>query len=130
MEDNVLKRISEIFSANQDVVVAYLFGSRARDDAGPMSDYDFAVQFDPATKNDFWKMKLDLMGDLCDALKTDAVDLVVLNTLDKPELGYAIIYDSKIIFERGLGRVSVEPKMFREYVDFHQALLRYGLTKA
>lgn len=125
-----VQKLTDIFSSYHEVQVAYLFGSQARGGAGPMSDYDFAVQFDPACKPDFFKLKLDIMGDLSDVLKTDAVDLVVLNTLDKPELAFGIIHDGKILFERGAGRVAIEPRIMSDYFDFRTALLRFGLTRA
>jgi len=42
-----------------------------------MSDYDFGVYL---MKEPYTKKRLDILGDLMDLLKTDAIDLVILNT--------------------------------------------------
>lgn len=125
-----MKRMGDIFASYPKVVVAYLFGSRARGDDGPLSDYDFAVQFADGLQTDFFDLKLEIMAVLSDELKTDRVDLVVLNGLDKPELKFAIVYEGKLLFERGHGTLAVEPSALREYVDFRALLLRHGLTHA
>ncbi|MBI9084269.1 MAG: nucleotidyltransferase domain-containing protein [Desulfobacterales bacterium] len=65
------------FLKREDVAFAYLFGSRAAGRTSPMSDYDFAVYL---TKTPFSEKRFDILGDLMGLLKTDDIDLVVLNT--------------------------------------------------
>ncbi|PIR60154.1 MAG: hypothetical protein COU68_03005 [Candidatus Pacebacteria bacterium CG10_big_fil_rev_8_21_14_0_10_45_6] len=130
MNDEQKKQVVGLCEADKSIGLLYLFGSRARGDVGPMSDYDFAVQFEGLAEKEHFDKKLDMMGKLSHILKTDAVDLVVLNTLDKPELKFGIVYDGQIVFERGAGRLSVEPAALREYFDFRSALLRFNLTRA
>ena len=40
------RALAELFERQPDVVAAYLFGSQARGDAGPLSDVDSAVWLD------------------------------------------------------------------------------------
>ncbi|MFA6006440.1 MAG: nucleotidyltransferase domain-containing protein [Candidatus Paceibacterota bacterium] len=129
MDTATKRKITEVFSACPQVVVAYFFGSRARGDAGPMSDYDFAVQFDKLSSLERSDLKLKLLADLSYILKVDAVDLVILNDAISPELKYAAIAEGEIIFEREPFRVLTEPKILNEYFDFRKILLRHGLTK-
>jgi hypothetical protein len=61
-------------------------------------------------------------------LKTDAVDVVMLNDLENTEMKYFIIAHGKLIFEREPYKVLVEPRILHEYFDFREMLLRYKLT--
>ena len=44
MNEEQRKSVRDILERHPEILVAYLFGSRARGTAGPMSDYDFALQ--------------------------------------------------------------------------------------
>ena len=61
------------------VLFAYLFGSSAGSDCGPLSDMDIAVYFAAYGGPDRFENGLALHADLCRALKRDDIDLVVLN---------------------------------------------------
>jgi len=71
-----------------------------------------------------------LMDELSRALETDKVDIVVLNIAESPEIKYRIIKDGKLIYEKEPYRVLIEPRILQTYFDFHQMLVRHGLTKA
>ncbi len=75
-------------------------------------------------------IRLTLMAELSRALKKDAVDVIVLNAIDSPELKYDVISQGKLLFEREPFRILVEPRILNEYFDFRDSLRRYGLTKA
>ncbi len=127
MNDAEKKRIIELCEADKDIGLLYLFGSRARGDVGPLSDYDFAVYFRESVL-DMYK-KIDLIRKLSDILKTDAVDVVVLNETVPPELKYLAIAEGIIIFERASYRMIAEPRILGEYFDFREGMVRFGLTK-
>ena len=110
--------------------MVYLFGSRVRGDVGPLSDYDFAVYFENADKKRMFEIKFSLQAKLSRSLKTDNVDVVLLNIAGSPELKYNIIKEGKIIFEKKESRITVEPKILNEYFDFHAILSKHNLTKA
>ncbi len=79
-----MKKLSEIITTQLNrypqVQVAYLFGSQARGQAGPLSDVDVAVLLDEGlTPAEALDLQLRLMTDLAEALGRDDVDVVVLN---------------------------------------------------
>ena len=76
----------------------YLFGSQARGEIKPLSDFDFAVKFDGRTKNKF-RAKLRLMNKLTDVVKKEEVDVVNMEEAD-PILNFNIIKDGKILYCR------------------------------
>lgn len=125
-----IKKIIPLFTSYQAIKLVYFFGSRATDEAGPMSDYDFALYTDNLTAKQMFDLKIELNGKLSLALKTDKVDVVILNISKNSELKYNIIKDGILIFEREPYRIIAEPKILNEYFDFHDMLIRHKLTKA
>jgi len=77
----ICDKLKDFFLTQRDVVFAYLFGSAAKDDMGPLSDVDIAVYLNEALSNDQrFDRRLDLMGELEGVLKArDKIDLIVLN---------------------------------------------------
>lgn len=130
MKDEETKKLLSIFENYPEVKLVYLFGSMANGKIGPISDYDFAVYLD---EKDFLKrfdIRLELAGKISSKLKTDAIDLVIINDIAGPELKFNIIKDGKLILEKEPFKVLVEPRIMTEYIDFHDSLLRHNLTKA
>lgn len=124
-----LVKVKKVFDSYPEVKLAYLFGSRATGEVGPMSDYDFAVYLKPKKKDDIFDLKLELMGKLCGAVKTDAVDLLVLNTSEKPELNYEVITKGKLIKEEEPNKLLMETMILNNYFDFRDNLRRFTLTR-
>ena len=109
----------KIFCKYPPIITAYLFGSRARGDFSRISDYDFAVQLDEKKirKSKYTDLKLDLIKDLCGALKSDNVDIVILNGAPLL-LKHRILKDRKILFCRSqLKRIRNEARILIEYLD-------------
>jgi predicted nucleotidyltransferase len=130
MEINDLrKNLLPIFKKYKEIKLVYLFGSQATGKTGPLSDYDFAIYLEERDKKKIFDIKLELLASISQALQTDKVDIVVLNTVEAPELKYNIIKEGKLIFERESFKLVVEPRILNEYFDFHMTLLRYNLTK-
>lgn len=125
---SILGGICTIFRDDGRVKLAYLFGSRAGGDVGPLSDYDFAVFLEENNPVKVFEKKADLESKLSKFLGTDRVDIVILDTLKEPELGYNIITTGKVVFEKDPYRMIVEPKILNIYFDFHFLLSRHGLT--
>ena len=124
------KAVLHIFESHPEVKLVYLFGSMARGDHGPMSDYDFAVYLDEKDKKETTRIRFQLMDALSRALGTDRIDVVILDSVESPELKYNILQGGKLIFEREPFRVLVEPRILNEYFDFNLLLRRHGLTAA
>lgn len=128
--DSQIVKAQKLFNDEPSVQLAYFFGSRARGDFGKNSDYDFAVYLSKTNNLSLFDTKLKLLGKLMQRLETDNVDLVLLNTSDKPELNYQIILDGKIIKETEPTKLLVEPKILNSYFDFVSNLRKYNLTKS
>jgi predicted nucleotidyltransferase len=98
-------------------VVAYLFGSTAREEANCLSDIDIAVLLDDSlTGKEAFDLQLRLIVDLGDLLKTKNVDLVVLN--DSPLLlSFNIIRDGIILKSDERKRVGFEIRIMSRYYD-------------
>lgn len=124
------EHIIKTVTAFKEIKLVYLFGSIARGEAGPLSDVDVAVYFAGLDKKQMVYIKLKLLAELSKRLKTDKVDVVVLNTLEEPELKYQIIHQGRLIYDEEPYRVLIEPRILIEYFDFKLLLSRYGLTKA
>lgn len=124
------KEIKELFKSYPEVKLAYLFGSQAKNEQGPLSDYDFAVYLDDVTKKQMSKTKFKLQSEISKVLETDKVDIAVLNSIQKPELKYNIIKNGKLLLEKEPYKVLIEPKIMNEYFDFHQMLKKNNLTEA
>jgi hypothetical protein len=80
VDRQLLARVAGALAAREEVLEAYVFGSRARGTAWPDSDVDVAVYVDEARAHDgIWGYRAELTTDLMAALGTDDVDVVVLN---------------------------------------------------
>jgi predicted nucleotidyltransferase len=94
---------------------AYLFGSVAGEMATHLSDIDIAVYL---TDNDVADKRLEILVDLIDILKSDNVDLVILNTAPL-SLKMKIIQTKKILAENKPNlRHDFESRTLRSYFDF------------
>lgn len=124
------EELINIFRSYPEIKLAYLFGSRANGEEGPLSDYDFAVYFDLKDRIRMSDIRFKLLAQLSRELKTDHIDLVILNLTESPELKYNIIKDGRVIYEEEPYKIVFEPKVLNEYFDFKALLLRHGLTRA
>jgi len=110
------KQLKLILKNDQHVIFAYLFGSSATGTVTPMSDVDVAVYLNPHT--DTKKEKFDLIGTLIETLKTDAIDLVILNTAPLT-LTARIIQNKEIMVDKSpFKRHAFESLILRQYYDF------------
>jgi predicted nucleotidyltransferase len=106
------KRVVDFLSKQEHVKLAYLFGSVAEGKEGKLSDVDIAVFVDESlSKPKRFNLQLKLISELTSIMKTDKVDLVIMN--DAPlSLNYEIIKANhpllvgdegkKIDFEQGI----------------------------
>jgi uncharacterized protein len=112
------RALAELFERQPDVVAAYLFGSQARGDAGPLSDVDLAVWLDDDPEPDrCLSRQLALSAQAALLLGTDEVELVVLNGAP-PLLAQRVIRDGEVLAERSaLARVRLETEAIIRYLD-------------
>ena len=80
VDRRLVARLAEALAKREEVLEAYLFGSRARGRARRDSDIDVAVYVDESRARDgVWGYRADLTTHLMVALGTDDIDVVVLN---------------------------------------------------
>jgi len=129
MNSEEIKKLITIFKSYPEITLAYFFGSKSKNNGGPLSDYDFAFYLNKKNELKISKIKLELLSKISKILKTDSIDVVILNTAESPELKYNIIKEGKLIFEKEPFKVLIEPKILTEYFDFKNLLLKHNLTK-
>lgn len=129
-KETAIKNLHLIFKNYPSIKLVYFFGSRAAGQSGPLSDYDFAFYLDEKEKSARFDIKFQLFDVLSRKLKTDKVDVVILNDTQSPELKYNIIKNGILIYAKEPFKVLLEPKIMNEYFDFRDSLARHGLTKA
>lgn len=126
METISIDKLKPLFMSFLVVKSVYFFGSRVTGKAVKNSDYDFAVLFDDATSKED-RFDLKLMVKLSKALKTDAVDLVVLNDLPSLFFRYIIIKEGKLIYQKNdLETAEFESRTLGLYFDFRPFLEEYN----
>jgi uncharacterized protein YutE (UPF0331/DUF86 family)/predicted nucleotidyltransferase len=86
---NKIEAITQYFQKESSVVLAFLFGSRAKGNEREISDWDIAVYFKP---EEYLEIETEreypgenkIWSDLIDILETDEVDFLVLNRARAP----------------------------------------------
>jgi len=95
-QPTALARIEQAIAATDGLRVLFLFGSRARGDVHPASDWDLAYLADDSLD------VAGLLGTLILALDTDRVDLVDLQRASGL-LRYRVARDGQVVVERPAG---------------------------
>lgn len=131
IDDDARRRLSEALD-KEGVVAAMLIGSQARGEAGPLSDVDLAVWHEPDLDRDQrWDLQISLLDAACRALKTNEVDLVMLNEAP-PLMQHRAIRDAVSLVERDRAqRVRFETRALLDYFDTAplRLALKEGLKK-
>ncbi len=111
------KELTEYFSIKDSVILAYLFGSTVRGDAGRLSDVDIGVLLDEKIpKKDRFDLELKLISDIAILIKKNKIDLIILN--ESPLLlAYNIIKNGIILKSDEKERVKFETKILSMYLD-------------
>jgi uncharacterized protein len=125
-----IERLRASLDREPDVLFAYLFGSLLRDRPGPLADCDIAIYLAEPEQVSY----MELFSRVTDALGTDEVDLVILNTAPISIRG-RILQRRRILVDRDpFCRHRFESLSMREYHDFmvkEEQFLerRYGLGR-
>ena len=112
------ERITGYLNKQEHVKLAYLFGSVAEGKEGKLSDVDLAFFLDESlSKKERFNLQLKLISELTRILKTDRIDLVIMN--DAPiSLNYEIIKANHPLLVRDEGnRIDFEHRILSRYLD-------------
>ncbi len=118
-KEQLLPILREFFRKEKCVELAYLFGSVAEGKSTALSDIDIGVYMSHGlTKVQRNKKRLEQIAGLCDLLRTDRIDLQVLNDTP-PVLSFEIIRPNVLVFERDSDlKVDVEQSIMSVYLDW------------
>ncbi|MBF0328727.1 MAG: nucleotidyltransferase domain-containing protein [Nitrospirae bacterium] len=130
MTKKEIDKLRLFFISFSDIKLVYFFGSRFKHRHGKLSDYDFAIYLGSKNKERMCEIKIDTIVAISRLLKSDNIDVVVLNLTDNPDLKYLIVKEGKLIYEKEPFKLLVEPRIYNEYFDFHKMMAKYNLTKA
>ena len=112
-----LDGVKNYLESREDVSFAYLFGSLSKGRPSPLSDVDVAVFL---REGDLSEKRLEILGHLMEILKTDEVDLVILNTAPLP-LRMRIIQKKTLLADNEpFARHIFESTTTRTFLDFSQ----------
>lgn len=109
--------LREVLASSDVIDCAWLFGSVARGEAGPLSDVDVAVLLKAKVPPE---ARMDIAAALVEKLENrcDRVDLVLLDEAS-PALQHHVFRDGLLLFERDAHRrVAFETRAIQEYLDF------------
>ena len=121
-----LKKIQALFR-KYGVILAYLFGSQARETAGPISDTDIAVLLPKKhSEKRRFEIRLALMRECAKILKSDT-DLVVFNDVSSLFFQYVILNEGKLIYQSSEEEaIDFESRTLGRYFDFEPFLAAYN----
>ena len=113
--EKLLPKLRDKLRLDDSILFMYVFGSYGKGRSGPLSDVDIGVFLKGS--EDYWKKRLQLIGEITSILKTDEVDLVILNEASL-SLRFQVIKTGKIIFSRDEEkRIDFEAKTYDFYCD-------------
>lgn len=103
------------------LLAVYLFGSLAQGRATSLSDLDLAVLLDPREHSSFSDIRFALYADFSRALRTNDIDMTVLNTLDNLFILEEIVRNGVLLYDaRPEVREDFEVRMLHRALDFRE----------
>jgi predicted nucleotidyltransferase len=118
VNERTLAETCQRFAQRPEVLVAYLFGSHARERPTPISDVDLAVLLSGAVpRESYLDYRIALMQELTKIFRSDEVQVVILNQAP-PLLAYKVIVEGKLLLRRDeLARLRFRIDATRRYLD-------------
>jgi len=119
LASDMLSRINllePLLESDSRIIFAYIFGGLATGSQRPLSDIDIAVYLDSCV--DKAEAKLEIIGSLSDTLKTDEIDLVILNDAPISLVGRILKKKRLIADKQPFLRHRFESLALREFFDF------------
>lgn len=121
-----MSRLASYFASLDHVLLAYVFGSHARGQAGPLSDLDIAVMVDETLDADqSFDLRLEIIGGLMDILRVKDADVTILNQAPLA-LRYRVLRDGVLLYCRDPDvRVEFTARTVTAYLDFKPIIERH-----
>ena len=93
-------RLKDYLFSRENLIAAYLFGSRASKTPRTESDIDIAVLLDSSVgRKDYGFIKLSIINGLIELLSFDKIDVVILNAAP-PLLSHEILKKGALLFSK------------------------------
>ena len=123
--DNIKTMLADYFQRQAEIEIAYIFGSIARGTESALSDIDIAILIDDQQINDDkfrYGYKAEILADLMKTLKTNNVDLVILNEANTL-LRHRVLYHGKLIYSKNeKKRIEFQTNTIDKYIDFKELM--------
>jgi predicted nucleotidyltransferase len=117
--------IKEVMEKDEDILFAYLYGSRVHPSTHFGSDIDVAVYLKPSNIKNYIKKEEELTALLMTQLRSDKIDLRILNT-SPFLLQYNILKEGILIFVRDEHeRVDFEIRVMNRFFELKPHLDEY-----
>lgn len=118
MLEKYQQKLNKIFKENQ-VVLAYLFGSAAREKTNSLSDIDIAVLFsEKVKKEDYFDKRLKLASGIDKTFGIYKTEVICLNEAS-PFLKHEAVFNGILIFTRDFNlKREFELRVLQEFEDF------------
>lgn len=100
--DDIIQNLKRYFKERKEVELAYIFGSTVSGKTNALSDIDIAILIDRKQVKEAlypYGYKAHTIADLMKLLKTNRVDLVILNEVPLL-LKHRVLYTGKIIYSK------------------------------
>ena len=100
--DEIKNTLNGYLQKHPEIEVAYVFGSLAQGKANALSDIDIAIITDSQQINNKtyrYGYKAEILTDLIKLLKTNNIDLVILNEANTL-LKHRVLYHGKLIYSK------------------------------
>ena len=131
-QDPIIGQLASLAAIHPEVVVLWLYGSQAKGNAGPHSDWDLAVAFDPVKLPDTLDSLLErrlrpelLALDWQRALGLAEGQLSVVDINQAPiPLAFAIVDANQVLFCRDQGRRLSEEARIMSQMELNYRLPR------
>ncbi|MBU2573712.1 MAG: nucleotidyltransferase domain-containing protein [Elusimicrobia bacterium] len=117
-------RLARYFSSRPEIKAGYIFGSRTRGVENGLSDIDVAILVDDAISPETYPYgyKAKILTDLLKLLKTDNIDLVVLNNAPCLLRHRAICRGRLVYSGAERERIKFQVRTIAEYCDFKRLM--------
>ncbi|MBM3700796.1 MAG: nucleotidyltransferase domain-containing protein [Actinobacteria bacterium] len=119
--DNIIPELKSYFIKRKEIIFAYIFGSLVQKTANKLSDIDIAIlinEEDVDEKDYRYGYQAEILTDLMQELKTDKVDLVILNSAGIL-IKHRVIYFGKLIYcTDEKERVKFQVETVNKYMDY------------